>query len=254
MNISHPDKVFWPEDGYTKGDLAEFYVTIFSKLEPYVKDRLLTLERCPDGMAGQCFYQKEMPKGMPASTPTKRIKTEESKRPFTNYVVGGTLETQLALVNLGCIAIHAMGGRAASPRQPDWFCFDLDPDSGEFSDAARAALYVKEGLDTLKLESFAKTREAAASTCSCRFASVRMSTPCALSPRIRRETGRRSSQGTHHGAFDRRAERTSLSRSIPKWIRANRGDAVFRAPQAQSSRIDAARMDRGKTLVDSVRV
>ena len=113
VNISHPDKVFWPEDGYTKGDLAEFYVSIFSKLEPYVKDRLLTLERCPDGMAGQCFYQKELPKGMPASTPTKRIKNEESKRPFTNYVVGGTLETQLALVNLGCIAIHAMGGRAA---------------------------------------------------------------------------------------------------------------------------------------------
>jgi len=59
--ISHPDKVFWPEDGFTKGDLAEFYVSIFPKLEPYVKDRLLTLERCPDGMAGQCFYQKEMP-------------------------------------------------------------------------------------------------------------------------------------------------------------------------------------------------
>jgi bifunctional non-homologous end joining protein LigD len=132
VNISHSDKVFWPEDGYTKGDLAEFYESIFSKLEPYLKGRLLTLERCPDGMAGQCFYQKEMPKGMPANTPTKRIKNEESKRPFTNYVVGGTLETQLALVNLGCIAIHAMGGRAGSPRQPDWVCFDLDPDSGEF--------------------------------------------------------------------------------------------------------------------------
>jgi bifunctional non-homologous end joining protein LigD len=157
VNISHPDKVFWPEDGYTKGDLAEFYVSIFPKLEPYVMDRLLTLERCPDGMVGQCFYQKEMPKGMPANTPTKRIKNEESERPFTNYVVGGSLETQLALVNLGCIAIHAMGGRAASPRQPDWVCFDLDPDSEEFSDAARAALYVKEGLDALKLESFAKT-------------------------------------------------------------------------------------------------
>lgn len=157
FNISHPDKVFWPEEGYTKGDLAQFYISIFPKLAPYVKDRLLTLERCPDGMAGECFYQKEMPKGMPPNTPTKRVKNEESKRPYTNYVVGGSLETQLALVNLGCIAIHAMGGRASSPRQPDWVCFDLDPDSGEFSDAARAALYVKESLEALKLESFAKT-------------------------------------------------------------------------------------------------
>jgi|SRR5215469_1015711 len=156
-NISHPDKVFWPEDGYTKADLAQFYVSIFSKLEPYVKDRLLTLERCPDGMAGECFYQKEMPKGMPDGTPTKRIINEESKRPFTNYIVGGSLQTQLGLVNLGCIAIHGMGGRASSPRQPDWVVFDLDPDSGEFSDAARAALYVKEALDRLNLESYAKT-------------------------------------------------------------------------------------------------
>jgi len=157
LNISHPDKVFWPDEGYTKSDLAEFYVSIFPKLVPWVKDRLLTLERCPDGMAGQCFYQKEMPKGMPAGTPTKRIKNEESKRPYTNYVVGGSLATQIALVNLGCIAIRAMAGRAASPRQPDWICFDLDPDSREFADAARAALYVKEGLEALKLESFAKT-------------------------------------------------------------------------------------------------
>ena len=157
FQLSHPDKIFWPDEGYTKADLAQFYVSIFPKLAPYVKDRLLTLERCPDGMAGQCFYQKEMPKGMPADTLTKRIRNEESKRPFTNYVVGGSLETQLALVNLGCIAIHAMGGRASSPRQPDWICFDLDPDSGEFADAARAALYVKEALDLLKLVSFVKT-------------------------------------------------------------------------------------------------
>ena len=155
--LSNPDKIFWPDEGYTKSDLAEFYRAIFPKLAPYVKDRILTLERCPDGMAGECFYQKELPKGMPAGTPTKRIENERPGRPFTNYVVGGSLETQLALVNLGCIAVHAMGTRAASPRQPDWICFDLDPDSGEFADAARAALRIKEGLDALKLESFAKT-------------------------------------------------------------------------------------------------
>jgi bifunctional non-homologous end joining protein LigD len=157
VNISNPDKVFWPAEGYTKSDLAEFYLAIFPKLAPYVKDRILTLERCPDGMAGECFYQKELPKGMPAGTPTERIKNEGGSRPFTNYVVGGALETQLALVNLGCIAVHAMGGRASSPRQPDWVCFDLDPESGKFADAAKAGLYVREALDALKLDSFPKT-------------------------------------------------------------------------------------------------
>jgi bifunctional non-homologous end joining protein LigD len=157
VKVSNPDKVFWPEDGYTKLDLAEFYAGIFSLLQPYVNDHLLTMERCPDGMQGQCFYQKEKPQGMPADTPTIRIETPEGKRKAVNYVVGGKLETQLALVNLGCIPVHVMGGRARAPRQPDWACFDCDPESGKFADAAHAGLFIKEALDALKLDSFPKT-------------------------------------------------------------------------------------------------
>jgi bifunctional non-homologous end joining protein LigD len=154
LRLSNPNKVFWPEEGYTKLDLARFYDVVFPKLQPYVKDRLLSLERCPDGILRACFVQKEKPPGMPEDTPTQRIQHEKGT---TNYVVGGRLETQLALVNLGCIAIHVWGSRAATPRQPDWVCFDLDPDSGKFSDAAKAGLKVKEALDALNLVSFAKT-------------------------------------------------------------------------------------------------
>lgn len=157
VTISHPDKVFWPKEGYTKLGLAEYYAATFDKLQPYVKDRILTLERCPDGMGGQCFYQKEKPKSMPPNTRTILIRHADAKNEATNYVVGGTLETQLALVNLGCIAVHVMGTRAASPHKPDWVCFDLDPGSGKFADAARAALQVKQGLDILKLDSYVKS-------------------------------------------------------------------------------------------------
>ena len=59
IKISNPDKVYWPEEGYTKLQLVEFYAAIFPKLRPYVDDRMLSLERCPDGMRGGCFYQKE---------------------------------------------------------------------------------------------------------------------------------------------------------------------------------------------------
>jgi bifunctional non-homologous end joining protein LigD len=155
--VSNPEKIFWPEEGYTKLDLIEFYAAIFPKLSPYVKDRILSLERCPDGMGGECFYQKEIPPGMPPDTPTKKIETPEGKRKSVNYVVGGSLKTQLALANLGCIAVHVVAGRASAPRQSDWVCFDLDPESGKFADAARAGLLVKEALDVLQLESFAKT-------------------------------------------------------------------------------------------------
>jgi bifunctional non-homologous end joining protein LigD len=155
--VSHPDKVFWPEEGYTKLDLVEYYHAIFPKLEPYVRGRLLSLERCPDGMGGECFFQKQIPKGMPPGTPTKRIAHETDPGQVTDYVVGGDLTTQLALANLGCIAVHVMASRATSPRQPDWLCIDIDPESGKFADAARAGLHVKEALDQLKLVGFAKT-------------------------------------------------------------------------------------------------
>jgi len=155
--ISNPDKVFWPDEGYTKRDLAEYYQAIFPKLEPYVRDRILSMERCPDGMGGSCFYQKEIPKGMPSGTPSKRIKHAGRSTEYTNYVVGGSLRTELALVNLGCIAVHVAGTRAGSGRKPDWVCFDLDPQSGKFADAARAAIVMKEALDVLKLISYPKT-------------------------------------------------------------------------------------------------
>jgi bifunctional non-homologous end joining protein LigD len=157
FTISHPDKVFWPDEGYTKLDLANYYQVIFSKLRPYVRDRILSLERCPDGLLGECFYQKEIPKGMPPKTPAKRIRHTGSSVKSTNYVVGGSLATQLALVNFGCIAVHIANSRVASLRRPDWVCFDIDPESGKFADAAMAGLRVREALEALHLASFPKT-------------------------------------------------------------------------------------------------
>src|SRR5215831_1289071 len=155
--ISNPQKVFWPEEGYTKLDLVNFYRDVFPLLQPYVDGRILTLERCPDGMQGQCFYQKEKPPGMPPGTPSKRIVHHDASRGSTNYVVGGSLATQLALANLGCIPIHVCGSRAKTFPKPDWVCFDIDPSSGKFRDAAEAAVLMKQVLDALDLASFVKT-------------------------------------------------------------------------------------------------
>ena len=157
IKVSNPTKVFWPEEGYTKLDLVTFYRDVFATLRPYVDDRILTLERCPDGMNGACFYQKQKPESMPPGTPTKRIANEKGTRKATDYVVGGSLVTQLTLANLGCIPVHVSGSRAKTFPKPDWICFDLDPQSGKFGDAAKAGLVAKEALDELKLISFPKT-------------------------------------------------------------------------------------------------
>jgi bifunctional non-homologous end joining protein LigD len=152
--ITHPDKVFWPDEGYNKLDLARYYDAVFAKLRPYVDDRLLSLERCPDGMLGSCFYQKAAPKGLPKGTPTHRIQHQNRD---VEYVVGGAKDTELALVNLGCIPVHVWASTASHPQQPDWMVFDLDPTSGKFADAAKAGLAIKNELDELGLKSFPKT-------------------------------------------------------------------------------------------------
>ncbi|HEX5854177.1 MAG TPA: non-homologous end-joining DNA ligase [Thermoanaerobaculia bacterium] len=154
--VSNPNKIFWPEEGYTKSDLIAFYAGVFPKLAPWVRDRPLSLERCPDGLLGQPFYQKEKPSSMPADTPTVAVR-HGKERKVTNTVVGGKLETQLALANLGCIAVHVWGSRADDLDRPDWVCFDLDPDTGLLVDAVGAALKVKQALDALDLSSFVKT-------------------------------------------------------------------------------------------------
>src|SRR2546425_11458728 len=107
--ITHPDKIFWPEEGYTKLDLANFYNAIFPHLAPFVNDRLLTLERCPDGMRRECFYQRKAPPGLPPGTPTKRVRDEKG---WTDYVVGGRRAKKLALLNLRWFAAHVWGGGA----------------------------------------------------------------------------------------------------------------------------------------------
>lgn len=152
--VTHPDKVFWPDEGYTKLDLARFYDIIFPKLQPFVKDRMLALERCPDGMRGECFFEKEAPRGMPDGAQTKLIPHQNRS---IHYVVGGSRDTQIALVNLGCIAVHIWGSRANHPHRPDWVVFDLDPTSGHFADAAKAGQLLRTALEAINVTSFAKT-------------------------------------------------------------------------------------------------
>jgi bifunctional non-homologous end joining protein LigD len=154
--ISHPDKVWWPDDALTKLDVVQYYDDAASLMLPWMKERLLTAERCPDGIRGECFYQKDFSKGLPKGIPTKAVFADSANRTI-HYVIGGSKKTLLTLVNLGCIAIHVMNCRVRSQEQPDWLAFDLDPSSGEFADAARAGAVLHGILKEFKLRSFPKT-------------------------------------------------------------------------------------------------
>jgi bifunctional non-homologous end joining protein LigD len=155
--ISNADKVWWPDEGITKGDIARFYHAISSLLLPWMKDRPLTAERCPDGMEGGCFYRKNFPAGnIPVEAPRLTLRATSTGKDV-NYVVGGNVEALLGFVRLGCISVHIMNSRVGSMTDADWLAFDLDPSSGEFSDTVRAGKALRTVLDEQRLVSFPKT-------------------------------------------------------------------------------------------------
>ena len=150
-------KVWWPGEGITKGDVARHYEHVWDRARPWTRDRLLTAERCPDGMRGSCFIQKNFPTdAAPTRTPRHALRAASTGKPV-HYLVGGTLATLVGMVDLGCIAIHLMNSRRRAVHAADWLAFDLDPESGDFADAARAATIVRRVLDELKMRSFVKT-------------------------------------------------------------------------------------------------
>ena len=153
--ITNSSKLFWPAEGITKLDLAKYYTRIAAHILPWLKNRPVTMERCPDGMRGKCFYQKQAPDNLPDGVPTLAIPAPTARRDI-DYIIGGRRKTLLVLVNLGCIAMHAMNSRVDHLDRPDWLAFDLDPADG-FASAARAALLLHERLEDHGLESFVKT-------------------------------------------------------------------------------------------------
>lgn len=154
--VTHPTKVWWPEEGIAKVDVARYYDSVASRLLPFLEKRPLTAERCPEGMKGECFFQKNFTEELPSRVPTRAIPAETTGE-LVHYVIGGAKRTLLALVNLGCIAVHVMNCRTGSLDHPDWLAFDLDPASGEFAEAAKAGKVLQKVLDDYRLRSYPKT-------------------------------------------------------------------------------------------------
>lgn len=154
--VKNADKVWWPDDGVTKGDVASFYAAVRDELAPWLRDRPLVAERCPDGMRGSCFYQKNFPTGSEPRGLARLKLFAASTRRDVHYLVGGA-GAAVALVDLGCIALHVFNARRDDLEHPDWLAFDLDPSSGEFADAARAGRELRKVLDEAGSTGFPKT-------------------------------------------------------------------------------------------------
>jgi bifunctional non-homologous end joining protein LigD len=156
VKFSNLDKVFWPDDGYTKGDLIEYYRAISPWLLPYLTDRPVVLTRYPDGIAGKSFFQKDAPGFVPDWIRTVRIWSEDTQREI-DYFVCDDVESLLYIINLGTIPLHVWGSRVDTLEQPDWCILDLDPKEAPFDHVVKIARATKALCDDLELPSFIKT-------------------------------------------------------------------------------------------------
>ena len=162
LKLSNLDKVFWPDEGITKGDLLAYYRAIAPTVVPHLRDRPFTLKRYPDGWQGEFFFQKDAPRGMPewirrvpvrATTREAPRRTREIQAPLVNDEL-----SLLWMVNMGCIDLNAWYSRIDRPDRPDFVLFDLDPSEGVgFAETVEVALLVKQVMDALGLECFPKT-------------------------------------------------------------------------------------------------
>ncbi len=154
--FSNLEKIFWPDEKYTKGDLIEYYRAISPWLLPYLKDRPVVLTRFPDGITGKSFFQKDAPGFIPEWLRTERMWSEDTQREI-DYFVCDNLESLLYLANMGTIPLHVWGSRAATLEQPDWCILDLDPKDAPFAHVVKVARVVKDLCDDIELPAFIKT-------------------------------------------------------------------------------------------------
>src|SRR5947209_531652 len=159
VKLTSPDRVLWPEDGVTKGDLFEYYRRVAPTLIPHLRNRPFTMKRYREGIRGQPFFQKQAPKGMPEWIPTRQFRTwpREGGSRLVDFPLVNSTEAVLWMVQMHCIDMNAWYSRVDKPDRPDFVLFDLDPPDDGFELAIEVAHLIRELLDELELPGYVKT-------------------------------------------------------------------------------------------------
>jgi bifunctional non-homologous end joining protein LigD len=154
VEVSNPDKVLFPDDGVTKGDLVDYYRRVARFMLPHLRGRPVAMERYPDGIGGQRIFQKDVPAHFPGWIDRVEVAKQQGS---LRQVVCEEAATLAYLANQACITPHVFLSRADRLDHPDQLIFDLDPAGDDFEEARLAALALRDLLRELELPSFAKT-------------------------------------------------------------------------------------------------
>ncbi|GAA0478504.1 non-homologous end-joining DNA ligase [Streptomyces sp. NPDC046215] len=156
VRLSHPEKVYFPERGFTKYDVARYYLSVGDGIVRALRDRPTMLQRFPDGVGGESFFQKRAPKNLPDWIPTGRISFPSGR--YADEICPREVAAVVWAANLGCLTFHPWPVRRDDTDHPDELRIDLDPQPGTgYADAVRAALELRGVLEELGLTGWPKT-------------------------------------------------------------------------------------------------
>jgi bifunctional non-homologous end joining protein LigD len=161
LKFTNLNKVFYPQEGYTKRDVIRYYDAVAPLLLPYLQNRPLSLRRYPDGIEGESFFQKHARTDFPSWLRTETIEMHDGKKP-TRFVVADDRASLLYLANLACIdqnpwMSRALAGRPDSLEHPDFILIDLDPQDCPYDCIVEAAQMIRQKLELVRLEGYPKT-------------------------------------------------------------------------------------------------
>jgi bifunctional non-homologous end joining protein LigD len=161
VRVTSADRVLFPGDGVTKGDLVSYYVNVAPVLVPHLRNRPFTLKRYPHGIRERPYFQKQAPQGLPSWIPTRQFRTwpREGGSRLVDFVLVNEPAAVAWMVQMNCIDMNAWYSRVDKPERPDYVVFDLDPPESRngFTQAIRVAHLVREALERLELRSYVKT-------------------------------------------------------------------------------------------------
>ena len=184
LRLSNLDKVFWPDEAITKGDLIAYYFNVADLLAPPPAHRPLTMKRMPDGIDGESFYEKTAPSHTPEWVHRCTVLSEDAKAGRIDYLMVDDLPTLLFVANLGCIEMHPLHSRCEDVEHPDYLFFDLDPfPPYTYEDVLAVARHIRVLLDGFGMTGLSR-RPPARPGCrsSCRWSPAPPPTPrCARS-------------------------------------------------------------------------
>ncbi len=157
VEITHPDKIFFPDEGYTKGDVVTYYEAIYPHIIKYMKDRPESLLRMPNGIKEQGFFHKDAGLKGPSWLKSVPLYSESADKEI-NYIICNDKPTLLYLANLGCIEMNPWNSRLKNLDKPDYIVMDIDPsDNNTFEQVIETAKVIKQILDKAGAPSFPKT-------------------------------------------------------------------------------------------------